>query len=42
MSYNLHQDPTPSGQGLFSATGPVATTNEVATTLMPSDSRYET
>ena len=42
MSYNLRRDPAPSGRGLFSAVGPVAAANEMAATLMPGGSRYET
>ena len=42
MSYNLCRDPAPLGRGLFGATGPIAAANEVAATLFPSGSRYET
>ena len=42
MSYSLRQDPAPLGRGLFGAAGPVAAANEVAATLMPGGSRYET
>ncbi len=42
MSYNLRRDPAPSGRGLFGAAGPIAAANEVAATLFPGGSRYET